>query len=215
VPKPAASWVKPDSTPVPRKAAEIPRVAAPAPVTRPPDPLAPVVRSAPLPGVHAARLAATKTASSAKHPQEPPADRPVSEDTVRTTAIGEDTVRTTAVAEVGDQTTRTKAAPPPPKKTDRQTSAPTPAPAPIATSNSARTVIPVPQLPVANATQRAFEPVVRSRVEPVIRAGALAATPAPARARLARGTDRVDRDATGETEITHVGPAPSPAAARR
>jgi hypothetical protein len=210
VPRPRAGWVPPDSTPVPKKAADIPRVAAPTPAAsamRPTDPLAPVVRSSPLPGVHAARLAAAKSSPTAKLPHAPPADRPVSDDTVRTTAIGEDTVRTTAVAEaldVGDSTTRTRAAPPPPKKPDRS-SAPTPppTPAPISTTPSAviRTVIPVPQLPVANATQRSFEPVVRSRAI----ATEAAPLPPPPRARLARGTDRVDGD-----EITNVGAAPLP-----
>jgi len=160
------------------------RTTAARPIESPPNPLAPVVRSSPRPAAH--------TVARQSQPNLPhQAQRPVGEDTVRTTAVtdtadsvGDVTTQTTIhPRSVGDETTRTHAAPPPPKK-----AASDGAQRPI----SARTVIPVPELPTLDQTQPAL------RLEPVVRSRATMPPPMPPQARAAaprrfpRGTDQVE-----------------------
>ena len=192
---------------VPRQA--IPAAARPTqsrPIESPPNPMAPVVRSTTSPRSPYTVPRAPQPPASSSQPQpqaprsqpqpQPHAARPVGEDTVRTTAVednsvGDDTTQTTAVQPAvrpsrGDETTRTHAAPPPPKKNAAPPDGGTPQ-----RRMSARTVIPVPDLPSMDQTQPAMrlEPVVRSRPvppPPLVPQEARAQAPR----RFPRGTDQ-------------------------
>lgn len=178
------------------------RTTAARPIESPPNPLAPVVRSSPRPAPH--------TVARPAEPHVPPqAQRPVGEDTVRTTAVtdttesvGDVTTQTTIHhRSVGDETTRTHAAPPPPSKKAASDGAQRP----MAT----RTVIPVPQLPTLDQTQPAL------RLEPVVRSRPAAPPPMPAQARAAaprrfpRGTDQVEPQAAAPPAPARIATAPA------